>query len=204
MPIPSEPSVRAILTPSREAKIWRAFHAAWEDVAADIAKYSIWPRSRANMMFERLAVHLQEEFASESDKIRFCFADETVKVVFDEQLLVRFKKANGRGLGQNIETTATLLFCEQERDLFGFAGFQKIEIVYVVNAFGTAIRNILVQARDGDVRVWCYPLNRPEVMGEGAPVVPLHPITPTPPSYASDLVQPRKTPVRKEETDSDK
>jgi hypothetical protein len=205
MAIPNERDAREIIGPEREARIWRAVHAAWDDVAADIGRYSIWPRSRANMMFERLAVRLQEEFSSESAAVRFFFADETVKVLFDGKLLVRFKKANGRGLGQNVETTATFLFCEQELDLLGFAGYQKIEIVYVVNAVGTAIRNILVQARNGNERVWAYPINRPEIVEESAPIVPLPLATPTTPAPdASDLVQPRKTPVREEETDSEK
>jgi hypothetical protein len=202
MAIPSEQDVRKVLTPARHAKIWSAFHAAWDDVAADIAKYSRWPRSRANMMFERLAVRLQEEFASESTKIRFCFADETVKVVVDDLVLLRCKKADNRGLGHNIETQQDSLFLYSEADLFGFAGYQKIEIVYAVNALGTGIRSIMVQARNGDEKVWCFPIERPVSERDTPPIVPLAPTSPISPSLdASDLVQPRVHPGRKEETD---
>jgi hypothetical protein len=71
MTIPTEREARRILTSDRQAKFWRAIHKAWDDVLADLPKYSRWPRSRANMMFERLAIRLQEEFAGESIEIRF-------------------------------------------------------------------------------------------------------------------------------------
>lgn len=194
-----EDDVRGALTPEREAKLSKAFHQAWNDVMPDQAKYGIWPRTRANMMFERLAVRLQEQFIDDAG-VEFCFADETVKIIFDDKIVARCKKANGKGLGQNIATHAVLAFCEAEEDLFGFAGLQKIEIVYGINATGTGIRAIMVQARDGETKLWAY---RIDEAGDSTGDLPIKlPTPPTPPpTDGSDLVQPRTTPVVKKETD---
>ena len=119
MPVAKEGDVRRILGGGREAKIWRGVDRAWKDVSADIGRYSIWPRSRAIMMFERLAVRFQDHFhRSQTER-----TDETVKMIFDELVLARCKKANDRGLGQNIETQANMSFCEAQDDLFGFDGY---------------------------------------------------------------------------------
>jgi hypothetical protein len=202
MPVAKEDDIRRIIGPDREARLWRAIHRAWDDVAADISRYNRWPRSRANMMFERLAVRLQEEFADEHPKVRFSFSDETVKIIFDEYVLARCKKANGRGFAQNVETQATLAFCEAQDDLPGFQGFQKIEIVYVVNDTGTAINGIIIQARDGDKRLWAYSIERPASADDAMiPPVPLSPRPHPPTSDGSDLVQPRKKLAEKEEDD---
>jgi hypothetical protein len=82
MPVANEDDVRRIIGTNREAKLWRAFHTAWDDVAGDISRYNRWPRSRANMVFERLAVRLLEEFADDP-RVRFSFGDETVKIIFN-------------------------------------------------------------------------------------------------------------------------
>jgi hypothetical protein len=183
MTVAKEDDTRRTLTPDREGKLYRSFHLAWADVMPDVTKYGIWPRTRANMMFERLAVRLQEEFVDDAG-VEFCFADETVKIIFDD-LIVH----------------AVLSFCEADEDLFGFTGLQKIEIVYNVNATGTGIRGIMVQARDGDIKLWGYRLGEAGEPFGAVPVTPF-PQPPTPPPLLpNSLVQPRSYPVVKKETD---
>jgi hypothetical protein len=69
--------------------------------------------------------------------------------------------------------------------------------------FPTSIQGIVVQARDGDMRLWAYPIDRREAGGAGIVVPTPLPLPPAPPpsSDASDLVQPRKKPDGKDETD---
>jgi hypothetical protein len=197
----SESEVREIITPVRAAKIYRAFKAAWADYMADRVRYSRWPRTRANMVFERLAFHLQDQF-SDDPGINFSFHDETVKLVIDQKLLARCKKANDRGLGVNVPTLANDLFCEQ---MSLVPDLDKIEIVYVVDKWATDIRKVLVQARDGDVKLWSYEIDD-SALGSAAPVVPLRAPTvpPTAPADASDLVQPRVKPQRKSSEEDEK
>jgi len=198
MTIAIEADVRRALSPDREAKIWEAFHQSWEDVASDQGKYGIWARSRANMIFERLAVRLQEQLFDDSG-VEFFFADETVKIKLDGSILIRCKKANRNVLGQNIITQAVMDFCHADADLFGFTGFQKVEILYVVNPTGTGISDLIVQARDGFKRKWSYTIGSPEA---GAEIIPLPlPVAPASPADIADLVRPRTKPATKEDAD---
>ncbi|MGE0116627.1 MAG: hypothetical protein AB7S71_06485 [Dongiaceae bacterium] len=202
MTVALESDARKILSPMREGKIRSAFERAWTDwlESPERAKYSRWARTRANMVFERIAVRLLEAFADDRG-VRFHFQDETIKIIFDKLLLVRCKKANERGLGGNVPTQANMAFCEAQSDLPGLPGLQKIEIVYLLNDTATAIENIVVQARDGDMRLWAYTLGGIE--DGGASIVPLRPSSP-PPSYdPADIVNPRQPTERDEESDED-
>jgi hypothetical protein len=196
-----EDDTRLVITPSREAKLFRAINEAWNDVRKDLARYSIWARTRACMMFERLAVRLQEAFIDDPD-VRFEFANETVKITLDDEIVARVKKADGRGLGHNVQTETNDLFCDQADTFPGFEPLDKIEIVYVLNMYGTEINRVMVQARDGDVRLWAYQIDD-TALGTAAPIQPL-PSRPTPPSSADDLVQPRAKPIVKDESDKSK
>ena len=199
----TEDDTRRVITPSREAKLSRAVKDAWEDVRKDLARYSIWARTRACMMFERLTVRLQETFFDDPG-VRFEFANETVKITFDDKIVARVKKADGNGLGHNVQTETNDLFCGQADMFPGFEPLDRIEIVYVLNMYGTEIKRIMVQARDGDVRLWAYKIDDTEI-GTAAPVYPLPPRPPAP--IASDLenlVQPKAKPILKDETDKSK
>jgi hypothetical protein len=148
------------------------------------------------MVFERLAVRLQENFADDPG-VRFVFADETVKIIFDDRLVVRCKKANSQGLGQNIQTYANDLFCEQGS--LDFGPFDKVEVVYVLDDYATSIKRIMVQARDGNVRLWAYQIDDSAIPA-AAHVTPF-PTPPAPPSPdLSELVQPRAKPAAKDES----
>lgn len=189
MAVALEKDARAVLSPEREKLILRAFQTAWADVfnGPERSKYSRWKRTRANMVFERIAVRLLEAFASDP-QVRFHFQDETIKIVFDDRLLVRCKKANEKGLGVNIQTQAVLAFTEAQGELPGLSGLQKVEVVYKLNDTETAIEAILVQARDGESRLWAYPMGE---TAESTTILPL-PTAKPPESDAADLVGPRK------------
>jgi hypothetical protein len=133
------------------------------------------------MVFERLADHLQEQFADDPG-VRFVFRDETIKIVFDEYIVVRVKKANAFGVGQNIETGAITQFIEAQLEIDGLAGLLKVEIVYVLNRLQTAMRSIVAHARDGDMQLWVWTLGEGAT---GAEIVPFPLPPPLPPSQPS-------------------
>jgi hypothetical protein len=162
---------------------------AWKDWLDNPQRtmYSRWPRTRANMLFERIADRLQEEFADDPG-CKFHFQDETIKVAFDDKVLARFKKADEEGFGKNVPTQAVMMFCEAQADLPGMPGLQKVEVLYHLDNLQTYISGISVQARDGDMRLWAYRLDASE---GGQPPLPFPPPPPRPPYDASDLVHPR-------------
>jgi hypothetical protein len=80
---------------------------------------------------------------------------------------------------------------------------KKIEIVYVLNRFQTAIREIVAQARDGGMQIWRWTLG---TSAEGAEVIPFV-LPPTPPlggrSVADEVVYPKPIQKPDEASESD-
>lgn len=188
MALPIEWRVRQILTPEREAMIDRCYARALNDWmnSPDRPKLSRWQRTRANNLFEYLTNHLVVEFESDSGAT-FIWATETFKLILDNELIIRFKKANRNGVGSNIGTNAELIFCDPQMEIPGWPEVQKVEVDYKLNITGTAISEINVVARDGEKALWSYLINPTG----GAPVLPISPPQPSTPTV-DDMVRPRK------------
>lgn len=190
-----ESDVRSVITPVREGRIRRAYNESWNDWwnSLDRPKLSRWDRTRANFIFECVASRLCKEFADDSGA-RFIFSGETFKIIFDNQIVARFKKAGIDGMGSNIGTHAQENWLDQQQDLPGFCGIQKVEIDYVVDVTGTEIRQIIVLARNGKKKIWEYEIGASQ---GGADVLPMHqptrPITPV-----DSMVKERKAEKSKE------
>lgn len=164
-----ENTVRAALQPHHDI-IFRAAHGAWKDwQALPLSGRLLFPgRSRACLVHDFI---VQKAIAgwSANPAVRIIQQDETAKFVIGETVLLRFKKADDRGLGSNIPTQAFLNFAEQQAELPGIPNVHKVEVVYVLNRLQTQIDHVVVVARDGDVRLWGY-LVTPESTAE---IVPL-------------------------------
>jgi hypothetical protein len=175
-----ESDVRSVLTSMREDKIQRAYRKAWNDwwSSPDRPKLSRWDRTRANFLFECMVTRLKDEFADDSGA-RFLFYGETFKLIFDNHVIARFKKAGIDGMGSNVLTQAQMNWGDQQQDLPGFNGIQKIEIDYMVDVTGTEISQIIVLARNGKKKLWEYEIGPSE---GGATLLPLYqptrPVTP--------------------------
>ena len=185
-----EEDVRSILTLERERKIERAYAKAWSDWwdNENRLQLSRWPRTRATNFFEYLANGLLPEFPDGSGA-RFQFKDETFFMVLDERLVIRFKKADKKGMGSNITTQSFMEFCDPQQGLPGMPGVQKVEIVYTLNVTETALSEIIVVARNGDEKMWSYGLNS----SQGGAQVLTMPQPKTPLTPLDDLVKERKT-----------
>ncbi len=188
MAIPIEWRVRQILTSERESKIDRCYVRAMEDWmnSQDRPKLSRWQRTRANNVFEYMTNHLLAEFESDQGA-KFIWASESFKLIFDGELIIRFKKANRNGVGSNIGTNAEFNFCDPQMEIPGLPEIQKIEIDYTLNVTGTEISEINVVARNGEKALWSYLITP----SGGAPVLPIHPPQPLSPSI-DEMVRPRK------------
>jgi hypothetical protein len=152
----NEQTVRDTLGPY-EGTLVRALHAAWDDWRALQlgGRLLFTARSRACLVYDfivqRLIAGLEED-----KNVRTVRRDETVKFVIGERVVLRVKKANEQGLGSNIRTQATMDFVEQQQKIPGLPRLQKVEVVYVLNDLQTKIEQVLVVARNQDVRLWYY------------------------------------------------
>jgi|JI6StandDraft_1071083.scaffolds.fasta_scaffold292450_1 hypothetical protein len=169
MPLADEQTVRAALTPY-QSLLFRAVHGGWEDWRAlQLGGRLLFPaRSRACVVYDFIAQRAMSAL-SDDQSVRTIRRDETVKFVFAETVVLRFKKANDNGLGSNIQTQATLGFVEQQQQIPGLPNLHKVEVVYVLNRLQTRIEQVLVAARDGDDCLWNYDI----APDSGAKVIPL-------------------------------
>lgn len=171
-----EYTVRAALQPHHDI-ISQAAHGAWKDwQALPLSGRLLFPgRSRACLVHDFMVQKAMTAWSADPT-VRVIQHDETAKFVIANCVLLRFKKANDRGLGSNIPTQASLDFEEQQAELPGIPNVHKVEVVYVLNRLQTQIDRVVVVARDGDVRLWDYVV-MPDSTAE---IVPL-PISPAEP-----------------------
>ncbi|RUV54185.1 hypothetical protein EOA85_25870 [Mesorhizobium sp. M5C.F.Ca.IN.020.29.1.1] len=150
-------------------------------------------RSRASIMFDFIKRQALEEFDGDAD-IHVLPKGQTVKFLFRDQVLIRFKKANSKGIGSNIETQAVLEFIDPQLKIPDLVPeIFKVEVCYTLDRLATKVAAVSVTKRDRHSKLWSYP-----IFGEeSGVVVPLPTRAPDPES--SSLVRPRK-PIDKPET----
>ena len=151
-----EDIVREVLHPYEDA-IFKLIHGAWDDWRnLSLGGRLIFPaRARACLVHDFMVQRAIAVWADDG-AVRVVQQNETAKFVVNNRVLLRFKKADDRGLGSNIPTQASLSFVDQEQELPGIPDAHKIEIVYVLNRLQTQIERIVVVARNGDERLWDY------------------------------------------------
>lgn len=167
---PNEEIVRDMLSKhGRDAKLRAAVEHGWKTLEGYPDKNN-WRRktTRASIVWENMIEKAIELFDGEPG-VRIVPHHDTYSFIFDDTVLVRFKKAAVSLRTSNVQTELACLFHDHAADLFGFSGLQRVEVVYVVNRFETDLDWIGVVARQDDSVLWNY-----ELAPEFAPVlVPL-------------------------------
>lgn len=143
-------------------------------------------RSRACLVHDFMVQRAMSAWADDAS-VRVIRRDETVKFVIADQVLLRLKKADDRGLGANIPTQSSLDFVGQQYELPGIPNVHKVEIVYLLNPMQTNINKVVVVARDGNERLWDYVIS-PSTMAD---VIPL-PLVSTPETERGPRIKVRK------------
>jgi hypothetical protein len=188
-------NVRGILT-DFEQRILSILEKAWAEWLEMPKKGKLSARSRASVVFDFIKNHAIDEFHADPN-IHVIPKGQTVKFLFRDQVLVRFKKANSKGIGSNIETQAVLQFVDPQISIPNFLpDIYKIEVCYVLDRLATKMEMIAVTKRDRRRKIWSYPIH-----GSVADNV-IH-LPHAPPSGGSDeppIVRPRTTPIEKPET----
>lgn len=159
-----------------EEVLFEAVHGGWEDWR-DLqlgGRLQFSSRSRACLVYDFSAQRLQASLAGDRS-VYPVVRDETVKFVFGGAVILRIKKANDRGLGVNIMTQATMDFIDGQLTIPGVPEIQMVELLYELNELQTRINQVLVTARDGNRRLWSYPVSR----GRGVVVAPMLPLQPS-------------------------
>ena len=187
MPTPTPEQVQAVLDDFHD-RIRKVVDAAWAEWLAypGRAKVVFVARLRAVFVFDAIARLAQAEFDDDKN-IHVIIKRQTIQFLFKDQVLIRFKKGNAKGIGSNITTEAVLDFVDPQRVIPGLIpDIMKVEVCYSPDALGIALKEVAVVARDEARRLWAYPLARSEPAAE---VVTL---PPRQPDHTPPVVVPRK------------
>lgn len=164
----------------RGDKIRRALEHANTTVSALAMSATFRRKGTRRALFWEFAVDKFIELAQGDPGLHVQEHHDTVSFIFEDAVLVRFKKADMGLHSSNYPTPTAELFHEHHADLFGFTGLQRVEAVYVPNQFDTGIIWTGIVARDGNTELWNLELTAPV----SVPVTTL----PTPePTSAEDL-----------------
>jgi len=148
---------------------------------------------KANIIFAFIARRALEEFSGDPD-VHVMHEPQTVKFLFRDSVLVRFKKGNARGVGSNIQTQAVLQYIDPQSSFAGLPDVHRVEVVYQLNILGTGFAEVAVVARDRRTRIWAYPLT-------GRPTAEIIPLPPrTPPVLTPPVVTPKDRDEKPSET----
>lgn len=196
MPVANQDQVKGILA-DFEARIRSIIDAAWQEWLEhpNRSRYVFPKRMRAQVVFDAIARLALEEFDGDQN-IHVILKKQTVHFLFKDQVLVRFKKGNSRGVGSNIVTQAVLDFVDPQRSIPDLLpDILRVEICWTPDDIGVSLDEVAVVARDRSKRIWAYPLGR-HVAGASAEIIPL------PSPQSSDDSPPAVLPRRDVKKDS--
>ncbi len=158
----TEQEVKAILEPHHDDITSLIRDAFGEWVATDECRKKkgfadvIYPRTVANYVFDAIARGALNKF-SNIGGVRVVSEPQTIKVVFKNAVIVRFKKSDKNGIGQNNITQNVLNFTDPQAVLPGFPPeAAKVEVLWEPDELGESIDKISVVSRSGEHVVWSY------------------------------------------------
>jgi hypothetical protein len=175
----------------------RAVEKAWNIVGAKYPDAAWWRRksTRRSLMWEH-SVESAISALGDLPGVRVISHHDTASFLFDDIVLLRFKKASLELRTSNYPTFLAQLFHQHENDLFGHQGFHRVELVHVFNRFETGLDWIGVVAREKRRVLW-----KLELGSGGANVMELRPQKPLSP--AGDRVLRPVKPAEDESVDKD-
>src|SRR5436190_18220628 len=91
----------------------------------------MYSRTGANIIFDHIIRHALLEFNGDgAGTVKALPEAQTVKFLFHNSVVARFKRGNGRGVGSNIETQAVLNYVDPQGSFGGLPEIHRVEIVY--------------------------------------------------------------------------
>lgn len=159
MPTPDQILVEQVLQANdRDVRCREAVEQAW-DHCQSLADRAWWRRksTRAALMWEYSVNNAVAAFADDPG-VKVIAHQDTTSFIFDDKVLLRFKRAGLSLMTSNYPTSLASLFHSHTKDLFGFNGHHRVEIVHVPNRFDTALDWIGVVAREQKHILWDFEL----------------------------------------------
>jgi hypothetical protein len=172
MPIANIDTVKEVLK-DFEPRLRAVEDRAWKRTQA-VPGYHLfmYGRTRSNINFDFIVQEAVAEFTGDKN-IHLLVERQTIKFLFRDRVLIRFKKGNSKGIGGNIVTQAVLEFIDPELTFPGMLpDIHRVEVCHQIDPLGRSLRDVSVVARDRNRRVWAYTL---PPAATGAEIIPLPP-----------------------------
>ena len=169
---PDEAFVRATLEKrARGATLRSAIQGGWNSLIEKHPERVWWRRkaTRAGLVWEYSVQNVITALDAD-EGVRVIPHNDTVSFILDDQVLVRFKKADLQLRSRNYPTPLALSFHDHNTDLFHFQGYQRVEAAYVLNRFETEIDWIGIVAREKRRLLWDFELDQPSASVERLPL----------------------------------
>ena len=174
MAVPIEGVVREVLARhDRDVLCRRAVEDAWDTVKREYPNRA-WYRRKSTtraLVWEHSVKNAVANF-DEAPGVAIIPVKDTYSFLFDDTVLVRFKKANTQFLSSNYPTLSALLFHRHDRDLFGHEGHHRVEVAHIFDRLGVNLSWVGVIARDGRNVLWTSELRAGGAIIEQFPVQP--------------------------------
>jgi hypothetical protein len=175
LPKPLKEYVQQVLAEhDRGSKIRRALDYASAEAKKE-AKGWLRRKSTRRAVFWENAVQKLIELLADDPNVQIIPHHDTVSFIFDDAVLVRLKKADMTLRTSNYPTPTAELFDDHRADLFGYAGLQRVEAVYIPNRFDTDIIWTGIVAHDGNADLWHFEFAEPVTMPTAALPHPVQP-----------------------------
>ena len=145
---------------SRHTDLLGSVQAAWARWSRDPGRSDLrFARTRASIVYDYFVSEAMARFDGRSD-VRLIVRHESLLMLFDHEVLLRFKKGNAAGVGSNIETQRELDFVTPEAMIPGLLpDVSKVELCYQLDELKVDLKDISVVARDKDKRIWAYSIS---------------------------------------------
>lgn len=182
MATPDQGRVRQIIEP-RKARLASVVLSSWDRWMLNPDRPLLYRRCRAGLVHNYMMLDAIPNLPDDP-AIHCIERHESALFLLEDELLIRFKKGDEKGLSRNIGTQFVLAFNDPDEPikLFDFPDIQRVDIAYRLNDLETKVRDILVVARKDDEVLWSFPIYE-AAKGADTETIPL-PISPVEPPAA--------------------
>lgn len=181
MPTPNQTRVREILEKRHPAFV-NVVLGAWTRWLNNPERSQLYRRSQSCLIHNYMMLDAIPNLPKDAG-IKAVSRYETAVFLVDDELIVRFKKGDDKGLSSNIGTQAAIAFNDPNENLALFAELPdlgRVDIAYQPNELGTKIQDVLVVARDDSRVLWSYSIHQVAEGTDDPTVLPTAPIEPPP------------------------
>lgn len=128
---------------------------AWKQYVSLLQNMPITsPRTRANLLWDWIIGFLKTDFAQTS--VNFQDINQTTWFYISQDVVFRIKKCDEDGFTRNYPTQNALAYYDQDPNLEDMFPIIRLDIGYIVDDLGTAIKDIRVIFRTGSRVEWKY------------------------------------------------